>query len=123
MAICGVPTPRAGHAKTAATLALDMIAATARLNSRLPVPFPIRIGLHSGPVMAGIIGTRRFAYDVWGDTVNIASRIEGASVANRVLVSAATANQLGGEFNLDGPRSIETKEQRIIETFFLGRRP
>lgn len=123
MAIAGVPTPRAGHAKTAATLALDMIAATARLNSRLPVPFPIRIGLHSGPVMAGIIGTRRFAYDVWGDTVNIASRIEGASVANRVLVSAATANQLGAEFNLDGPRSIETKEQRTIETFFLGRRP
>ena len=123
MAICGVPTPRTGHARTAASLALDMVAAAGRLKSRLPVPFPIRIGLHSGPVMAGIIGTRRFAYDVWGDTVNIASRIEGASKPNEVLVSAATADLLGNEFNFDGPYRIETKERRIIETFFLSCRP
>lgn len=121
MAVAGVPTPRAGHARTAARLALDMVAAAARLNSQLPVPFPVRVGLHSGPVMAGIIGTRRFAYDVWGDTVNIASRVEGAGLANRVLVSAATAAQLSGEFNLDGPHGIETKEQRVIEAFFLSR--
>ncbi len=122
MAVAGVPTPRPGHARTAVKLALDMVAAAARLQSRLPVPFPIRVGLHSGPVMAGIIGTRRFAYDVWGDTVNIASRLEGASQANRVLVSAATANLLGGDFNLDGPHKIDTKEQRVIEAFFVSRR-
>jgi adenylate cyclase len=122
MAVAGVPTPRAGHARTAAGLALDMVAAAGRLNSRLPVPFPIRVGIHSGPVMAGIIGTRRFAYDVWGDTVNIASRMEEASQPNRVLVSATTAGLLEGEFDLNGPRTIETKEQRTIETFFLSRR-
>jgi class 3 adenylate cyclase len=119
MAVAGVPTPRSSHARVAVKLALDMVAAAGRLQSRLPTPFPIRVGLHSGPVMAGIIGTRRFAYDVWGDTVNIASRLEGASQANRVLVSAATANQLDSDFALDGPHKIETKEQRVVEAFFV----
>jgi class 3 adenylate cyclase len=121
MAIAGVPTPRSGHARTAAKLALDMVAAAGRLQTRMPVPFPIRIGAHSGPVMAGVIGTRRFAYDVWGDTVNVAARMEAGSQPNRVLVSAATANQLGGDFELDGPHRIETKEQRPVEGFFVNR--
>src|SRR5262249_39795512 len=75
MAVAGVPTPRANHVRMAAKFALDMVAATARLRSRLPVPFSIRVGLHSGPVMAGVIGTRKFAYDVWGDAVSIAARL------------------------------------------------
>jgi adenylate cyclase len=123
MAVAGVPTPRSGHARIGAKLALDMIAAAGRLQSRLPVPFPIRVGLHSGPVMAGVIGTRKFVYDVWGDTVNMAARVEAAGQPNRVLVSAATAKILGGDFVLDGPHNIETKEARAIETFFVARRP
>jgi class 3 adenylate cyclase len=121
MAVAGVPTPRSGHARAAVRLALEMIAAADRLRSRLPVPFPIRVGLHSGPVMAGIIGTHRFAYDVWGDTVNIASRIEGASQGGRVLISATTAAALGGEFHLDSPHQIQTKEQRLVEACFVTR--
>jgi adenylate cyclase len=120
MAVAGVPRPRPGHARTAAKLALDMIAATARLQPRLPVPFSIRVGLHSGPVMAGVIGTRKFAYDVWGDTVNIAARIEAASQPNRVLISAATAKMLGGDFKMDGPHKIDNKEQRELEGFFIS---
>ena len=85
------------------------------------MPFPIRVGVHSGPIMAGVIGTRKFAYDVWGDTVNVASRIEAAGQPNRVLVSATTAKHLDREFKLDGPHTIETKEQRTIETFFISR--
>jgi adenylate cyclase len=88
MAVSGVPTPRSNHAWMAAKFALDMVAATGRLRSRLPAPFTIRVGLHSGPVMAGVIGTRRFAYDVWGDTVNIAARLEAAGQPNRALASA-----------------------------------
>jgi adenylate cyclase len=122
MAIAGVPMPRNGHARHAAKLALDMVAATSRLRSRLPVPMSIRVGLHSGSVMAGVIGTRKFAYDVWGDTVNIAARVEAAGQPDRVLVSAATAKMLGGEFDLDGPHNIDTKEARVIETFFINRR-
>ena len=122
MAVAGVPTPRSGHARTAVKLALDMIACAGRLHQRLPVSFPIRIGLHSGPVMAGVIGTRKFAYDVWGDTVNIAARLEAASRLNSVLVSATTAKALGSDFDLDGPHLIDTKEQRVVEAFFVSRR-
>src|SRR2546430_7839810 len=123
MAVSGLPTPRPNHARLAAKFALDMVAATARLRSRLPVPFTIRVGLHSGPVMAGVIGTRKFAYDVWGDTVNIAARMEGASEPNRVLASAATVKGLGGDYNFDGPHKIDNKEGRVLEAFFVGRHP
>jgi len=92
------------------------------LRLQLPVPFPIRVGVHTGPVIAGVIGTRRFAYDVWGDTVNMAARVESASKAGRVLVSSTTAEAAGGDYQLDGPHKIETKEQRVIETFFASRR-
>ena len=122
MAIAGLPTPRSGHARIATKLALEMIAATGRLQSRLPVPLSIRVGLHSGSVMAGVIGTHKFAYDVWGDTVNIAARVEAASHPDRVLVSAVTAKMLGAEFELDGPHNIDTKEDRVIETFFVTQR-
>jgi adenylate cyclase len=121
MAAVGLPAPRPNHARIAANLALDLVAAAQRLQSSLPVPFPIRVGVHSGPIMAGVIGTRKFAYDVWGDTVNIASRIEAAGQPNRVLISAATAKHLGRDFKLDGPHQIETKEQRVIEAFFISR--
>jgi adenylate cyclase len=123
MAVSGVPTPRSNHARMAAKFALDAIAATGRLRSRLPVPFSIRVGLHSGPVMAGVIGTRRFAYDVWGDTVNIAARIEAASQPNRVLASAATVKGLGSDYSFDGPHKIDNKEDRFLEAFFVGRHP
>ena len=122
MAVAGIPTPRPNHARTATKLALDMVKAAGRLHSRLPVPFSIRVGLHSGPVMAGVIGTSRFAYDIWGDTVNIAARMEAASQPNRVLTSAATAKVLGGDFVLDGPQKIANKEDRVLEAFFVDRR-
>lgn len=121
MAAAGLTTPRSDHASIVANLGLDMVAAAERLQSSLPTPFPIRVGVHSGPVMAGVIGTRNFAYDVWGDTVTVAARLEAASQPNRVLVSAVTAQKLAGAFSLDGPHKIETKEHRVLETFFVGR--
>jgi adenylate cyclase len=121
MAAVGLPVVRPNHARIAAKLALDLVTAAQRLQSSLPVPFPLRVGVHSGPIMAGVIGTRKFAYDVWGETVNIASRIEAAGQPNRVLISAATAKHLDRDFKLDGPHKIETKEHRIIDTFFISR--
>jgi adenylate cyclase len=122
MAVVGVPSPRANHARTATRLALDLVDAAAGLRTRIPAPFSIRVGLHSGPLMAGVIGTRRYAYDVWGDTVNIAARIEAASMPNRVLASAATAGMLSGDFVLEGPLKLETKEERVLDAFFVSRR-
>jgi adenylate cyclase len=121
MAVCGLPTPRPNHARMAARFALDMVAATARLRSRLPVPFTIRVGLHSGPVMAGVIGTRKFAYDVWGDTVNVAARMEAASAPNRVLASVTTVKALGNDYSFDGPHKIDNKGGRVLEAFFVSR--
>jgi adenylate cyclase len=123
MAVAGVPTPRSDHARMAAKFALDLVAVTTRLRSRLPVPFPIRVGLHSGAVMAGVIGTRKFAYDVWGDTVSIAARLEAASQPNRVLASAATVKALGSDYAFDGPHKIDNKEDRVLEAFFVSRHP
>jgi len=123
MAVSGVPTLRSNHARMAAKFALDAIAATGRLRSRLPAPFPIRVGLHSGPVMAGVIGTRRFAYDVWGDTVNIAARLEAAGQPNRVLASATTVKGLGSDYGFDGPHQIDNKEDRVLQAFFVSRHP
>ena len=122
MTVVGVPTARSGHARVAVKLALDLVAASERLRLQLPIPFPIRVGVHTGPVMAGVIGTRRLAYDVWGDTVNMAARVEGASKAGCVLVSSTTAEAAGSEYQFNGPHKIETKEQRIIEGFFVSRR-
>jgi class 3 adenylate cyclase len=107
--------------RNAGHFAVELVSATQRLQSILPVPFSIRVGVHCGPVMAGVIGTRKFAYDVWGDTVNIAARLEQASEPDRVLMSSAMANAIGRDFQLDGPHQIETKDKRIVEVFFVTR--
>ncbi len=122
MVAVGVPTPRASHARVAIRLGLEFVAAAQGLHTRLPAPFSIRVGVHSGPLMAGVVGTRRYAYDVWGDTVNIAARIEAAGKPNRVFASAATVGLLGGEFALDGPHRVENKEERVLDAFFVSRR-
>src|SRR5438445_3894879 len=107
----------------AANLAIYKDDSNGLLRARLPAPFPIRVGLHSGPVMAGVIGTRRFAYDVWGHTVNIAARLEAASQPNRVLASAETVKGLGSDYRFDGPHKIDTKEGRVLEAFFVSCHP
>jgi adenylate cyclase len=121
MAVAGIPWPRSGYIRDAALFALGIVDSIRHLEPRLPVPFSIRVGAHKGPLMAGVIGCRKFAYDVWGDTVNVAARLEQASEANRVLISSDLAEALKGEFELDGPRTVVTKENREIRTFFLQR--
>ena len=111
LAAAGLPEPAADHADRAARLALGMQRAVRELNRELDEPFRIRVGLHSGPLAAGILGTHKFVYDIWGDTVNIASRLESSAEPGSVQLSAATAKRLGPGFGIDslGLRALKGK--------------
>ena len=98
LAVAGVPDLRADHADAAAELALRMTEAAAALAPELGADYRLRVGLHSGPVLAGVIGRRKFSYDVWGDTVNVASRLQQQSEPGAITLSAATAASLAGHF-------------------------
>jgi len=85
-------------------------------------PLQVRIGMHSGPLIAGVLGSSKLVYDVWGDTVNTASRMEHYGEPGRIAVSAATRELLGNHFRFEARESIEVKGKGAMETFFLERR-
>jgi len=121
MFAAGVPLAQPDHAAIAAACALDMVEAFARLDATLGTGFSIRVGLHSGPVVAGIIGKKKFAYDIWGDAVNIASRMESTGAPGRVHISKETRDLLGPEFAVEPRGTIECKGIGLVESFFLSR--
>lgn len=109
MAAGGVPEPMENHASAACRAALEMQAALSRLVAQTGAPLQLRIGVHTGPVEAGVIGSTRLTYDLWGDTVNIASRLQESCEAGGVLISDQTAELLGGQFELSEPETIQAK--------------
>jgi len=125
MVVGGVLEPRADHAAVVAEMALAMRAATDIATRALGVigqPLQVRIGINSGPLIAGVLGNIRMVYDVWGDTVNTASRMEKYGTPGRIHVSTATRNLLGGQFRFEAREPIEVKGKGSMETFFLERR-
>jgi class 3 adenylate cyclase len=120
MAAAGLPGSRGEHLEAAADLALAMRATVATAGE----PWQVRIGIHRGPVVAGVIGTSKFVYDLWGDAVNVASRLETTALPGRIQVSEAVATGLGDAFELEPRGPIELKGKGSTEAFFLlERRP
>ena len=119
LAVGGLPVPRADHAEAIAELALDMQNELARFNQRTGESIVIRTGIHSGSVVAGIIGTTKFAHDLWGDTVNIASRMESHGVPGAIQISEATRRLLSGKYPTKARGAIEVKSKGLMETALL----
>jgi class 3 adenylate cyclase len=100
-------------------MALAMTETLQIMNDSLPSPLEIRIGINSGEVIAGVIGAHKFIYDIWGDAVNIASRLESNSLPGRIHVSRTTYEHLTNDFRFEPRGSTFLKGRGAIETFFL----
>jgi adenylate cyclase len=124
MVVSGVPQPRADHAEALADLALDMAEAANGLKDSRGDALPLRIGLASGAVVAGVVGSRRFFYDVWGDAVNVASRMESTDSVGRIQVPEDVYQRLKNDFVLHERGAVEVKGKGFMRTWYLvGRKP
>ena len=124
MVVGGLPTPRADHAEAIAELALNMQEASRSFALPDKTPIRIRIGINTGPVIAGVIGKNKFSYDLWGDTVNIASRMESHGKPGEIQLSHATYERLRTKYEFKRRGLIQVKGKgRMPAWFLVGRRP
>jgi adenylate cyclase len=119
MVAAGVPEPRPDHVEAAARLALDMREALHAIEAEEQLGLAIRLGLHCGPVVAGVIGRRRYAYDLWSDVVNVAARMEHHGAAGRIQVTEEVARRLGDAFLLSPRGVIDVKGKGSMTTWWL----
>jgi adenylate cyclase len=115
----GLPTPRADHAAAVAEMALDMQKVIHRLNGPEGSRLNLRVGMCSGPVIAGVIGSKKFIYDLWGDTVNTASRMESQGRLNHIQVSESTYERLKDAYALERRGKVVVKGKGEMTTYFL----
>ncbi len=118
MAVAGAPEPRADHAQAAVSLALAMREAVAGWRTGHRLALELRIGLASGPVVAGVIGEQRLSFDLWGETVNLAARMESSGVPGRIQVAASTAELLDERWSLE-PREVDVKGLGPMRTYLV----
>jgi adenylate cyclase len=123
MVAAGVPTPRPDHARALALMALDMLEAMRSEDEVGHLGLELRVGINSGPVVAGVIGRKRFLYDLWGEAVNTASRMESHGTPGRIQITRATYELVADEFECEPRGMIAVKGKGEVETWYLiGRR-
>jgi class 3 adenylate cyclase len=119
MVVGGLPTPRADHVEAVAEMALDMQREIAQFNAEMGESFSIRIGINTGPVVAGVIGIKKFIYDLWGDTVNTASRMESHGIPGCIQVTQVTYERLRDNYLLEDRGVIQVKGKGEMNTYLL----
>ena len=125
LAVGGVPESNRTHATDAALCALQILDHLAKLNKqreklRLP-PWLARVGLNTGPVIAGVVGKHKFTYDIWGNTVNVAERVEAAGIPGRISISETTWQHIKGRFEAEPRGAVEVKHKGLVNMHFLNR--
>ncbi|MEO1125032.1 MAG: adenylate/guanylate cyclase domain-containing protein [Cyanobacteria bacterium J06635_15] len=121
MVAAGIPIPSADHADAIARMALDMQQAIQTFQRDSAHPFQLRIGINTGPVVAGVIGIKKFSYDLWGDTVNVASRMESQGVPGKIQVTETTYQLLKGHYQFEERGVVQVKGKGEMMTYFLTR--
>lgn len=119
LVVGGLPEPSPDQAEVVAAMALEMLAATADLNRERGTSFAIRIGLNTGPVVAGVIGRKKFTYDLWGATVNLASRMQSSGLPNQVHLSEGTRRLLRDKFHLTERGTVVCKGLGEVRSYLL----
>lgn len=119
MVVGGLPLPRADHLEAIADMALDVLTIIPKFSRNDGKPFQLRLGIHTGPVVAGVIGTKKFAYDLWGHTVNIASRMESQGVPNAIQVTQDVYERLRGSYQFQPRGEISVKGKGNMMTYLL----
>lgn len=125
LAVGGVPEPNRSHAIDAALCALEILEHTAKLNrqrEKLHLPaWQVRIGINTGPVIAGVVGKHKFTYDIWGNTVNIAERVETAGVPGRISIAESTCQHIKSRFETEARGAVEVKHKGLVDMHYLNR--